>query len=172
MRDLTAYELSRLHAKVQRLDRRLALSRLSGKVHVVDPVKRRLRLQVATTVDGEPVLSPWVRWQESGAGGLKVHAQPAIGEQMALISQSGSVGSVSIAVPATYDKDNSPPSTSSDSAVFQRGSSIEIGPSGVIVTGPLQVNGGTITNDGIDVGKAHTHSGDDLDGITGPPIGA
>lgn len=171
MRNLVAHELARLHAKNERLERRLALLRISGKVHEVDAAKRRLRLRIGTTANGQPVLSPWVRWQEAGAGGLKIHSQPAIGEQMALVSQSGTVGSVSIAVPATYDKDNAPPSTSSESTIFERGSVLEIGPNGIIVTGPLHVNGGTITNDGVDVGKGHMHSGDDLDGITGPPLG-
>ena len=172
MRDLRDIELRRLHAKNERTERRLAMMRLPGRVVAKDPEKRMLRLQLGTTADGSPILSPWVRWQEPGAGGLKVHSEPAIGEQMALVSQSGSVGTASIAVPGTYDRHNNAPSTSSDSAVFERAEGrIELGPKGIVLIGNVLIENGRVTHDGVNIGKDHIHTDDDIDGLTGLPLG-
>ncbi|MBB3461979.1 phage baseplate assembly protein V [Rhizobium sp. BK377] len=171
MRDLAATEFRRQAIKLDRAERRLALMRLSGKVKVVDPDRRMLRLVIATSSSGAEVLSPWVRWQEPAAGGMRVHSQPAIGEQMALVSSSGSVGEVSIAVPATYDRDHAAPSQADDTAVFERGKGrIELGPDGIRLLGPVKIEGESLTHNDRNVGHDHKHT-DVLKGgdLTGPP---
>lgn len=171
MRDLAATEFRRQAIKLDRAERRLALMRLSGKVKVVDPDRRMLRLVIATSSSGAEVLSPWVRWQEPAAGGMRVHSQPAIGEQMALVSSSGSVGEISIAVPATYDRDHAAPSQAEDTTVFERGNGrIELGPDGIRLKGPVQIEGDLLTHNDRNVGHDHKHT-DVLKGgdLTGPP---
>lgn len=179
MRDLAATEFRRQAIKLDRAERRLALMRLSGKVKVVDPDRRMLRLVIATSSSGAEVLSPWVRWQEPAAGGMRVHSQPAIGEQMALVSSSGSVGEISIAVPATYDQDHTSPSNSSDTAVLEREAArMELGPQGFLLKGPVKIEGpvtiegDVLTHNDRNVGHDHKHTevlkGGDL---TGPPDG-
>ena len=170
MRNLAALEIRRLKNALEAVDRRLALSRLPGKVSEVDPEKRTLRLKIGTTKDGKPILGPWSRWQEATAGGMKIHSEPAIDEQMDLVSASGTVGAASMAMPATYDEDHAAPSKSSDTAVFERGGArLEYGPNGFVATGNWQFKNGTVTHDDVNIGKDHKHTGDDLDGITGPP---
>lgn len=158
MLDRKQQEIRRLHKKVASADRRIAMMELSGKVAEKDPAKRVLRLRLGKTPDGQDILGPWVRWQEATAGGMKIHSEPDMGEQMVLRSASGTVGEASIAAPATYDQDHQSPSDSSDTAVFERGKGrIEIGPDGVHVIGNFRASGGDFTHEGVDVGKEHRH---------------
>ncbi|CDN54757.1 Phage baseplate assembly protein V [Neorhizobium galegae bv. officinalis bv. officinalis str. HAMBI 1141] len=178
MRDTAPFEFRRLYTRIERAERRIAMTTLSGKVAVVDPEQRLLRLKLGTSSDGRDVLSPWVRWQEAGAGGLKIHSEPAVNEQMNIISSSGTVGAGSIAVPATYDRDHQAPSQSSDTAVFERGTGrIEVGPNGlkfigdtIELVGNVRARDGVFEHEDVDVGVNHKHTkvvrGEQL---TGPP---
>ena len=159
MHDAATQEIRRLHKKVAAADRRIAVMALPGKVAQVDPDRRMLRLKIGKTANGEDILGPWVRWQEATAGGMRIHSEPAIGEQMILSSQSGTVGEASIAMPGTYDKDHAAPSKSSDTAVFERGARIEISQDGVLVVGNFRAVDGVFEHDGKDVGKDHKHKG-------------
>lgn len=172
MRSLAALESRRIRNALEAAERRIAMSNLPGKVsgEHIDREKRLIRLKLGETEDGQPILGPWSRWQEAGAGGLKIHSEPAPNEQMMLTSFSGTVGSASIAVPATYDQDHEAPSKSGDTAVMERGGGrIEIGPNGVKVIGNFSAEGGAFEHEGVNVGHNHLHTGDDIDGITGPP---
>ena len=171
MRDHTALEIRRVREQLEQVSRRVAMANLPGKVAQVDAEKRLLRLKLGTTRNGEDILSPWVRWQEAGAGGLKMHSQPAIGEQMVLSSVSGTVGAASMAMPATYDQDNESPSKSEDTAVFTRGGGrIELGPDGIRLIGNVRAEGGTLTHNDVNVGSSHKHTGViPGGGISGPP---
>ena len=118
---MAASEIRRLHRKTAQLDRRLARAAAPGKVASVDHGARTLRLEIGRSADGRPILSPPVRWQQPGAGILKMHAPPKVGEQMTLQSPSGTIGSGSLALWGTYDKDNAAPSKAADAAVLQVG---------------------------------------------------
>ncbi|MCY1705484.1 phage baseplate protein [Pannonibacter sp. SL95] len=176
MRDPYALALRRQAAAMATIERRLAMADLTGKVHEVDPAKRRLRLKLGQDAKGRPVLSPWVRWQEPGVGALSIHSEPAIGEQMRLVSGSGTIGTASIAVPATFDRDHPAPSTASDTTVIARGDvRIEIsdkirlvGP--VKIDGAVDIEGSHVTHNGVDTGYLHKHK-DITPGpmLTGPP---
>lgn len=171
--DPVSREVRRVFARIERAERRVAMMNLSGKVKPgsQDPEKRTLRLVLGESSDGREVLSPPVRWQEAGAGGMKVHSQPADNEQMILVSASGTVGAGSIAVPATYDKDNEAPSTSSDTAVLERGGGrIELGPNGIELIGNVRARGGVLEHENRNVGHDHKHT-DVMKGgdLTGPP---
>jgi hypothetical protein len=170
MRDLKAAEIRRLHRKVAAADRRLALVMLPGKVAEVDAATRTLRLELGRSADGRPILGPRSRWQEQGAGGLKVHSEPKIGEQMMLLSQSGTVGQASVAMPGTYDQDNNAPSDSSDTAVFERGGRIELHPDGIRLIGNVDLADGYVRHDGVDISKDHLHTKvEPGGGLSGPP---
>lgn len=158
MIDRQQQEIRRLHKKIAAADRRIAMQDLPGKVVQKNPAKRELRLRLGTTADGQDILGPWSHWQEATAGGMRIHSEPDIGEQMRLISASGTVGQGSLAVPATYDQDHEAPSDSSDTAVFERGKGrLEIGPEGVTVIGNFRARGGVFEHDSVDVGKEHRH---------------
>jgi hypothetical protein len=177
MLDPYARENRRLHARIERAERRLAMMMLTGKVAEVDPEKRLLRLKLGMTSGGKDVLSPWVRWQEASAGNLKIHTEPKVGEQMKLVSQSGTVGEGSIAEPGTYDRDNAAPSKSSDTAVFDRGEGgIELlADGGILLKGPVTVDGDFQAKNGFfkhnekNVGDDHGHISAPP-GDSGPPI--
>ena len=123
MRDLAAFEIARLHRKHAQVDRRLGLVDIGGKVKPgsQDMQKRTVVLVLGQGADGKDVESPPVRWQATGAGGLKMHAAPADNEQMTLHSPSGTIGTGSLAHWGTYDQDNPPPSQSKDESVLEFG---------------------------------------------------
>lgn len=128
MTSLAAVELRILRRQLNQLSGRLARNTLVGKVHPgsQDIQARTVRLELGEDADGQPILSPPVRWQEPGAGRLKVHAVPADNEQMMLQSPSGTIGTASIAVWATYDDDNGPPSEKEDEAVWTFGEDVRV----------------------------------------------
>ena len=160
MRDMAAVEIRRLHRKVAAADRRLALLMLPGKVKEIAPATRRLRLKIGTAEDGSDILGPWARWQEATAGGMRIHSEPAMDEQMLLISQSGTVGPASLAAPATYDQDHDAPSQSSDTAVLVRGAGrIELGPNGIRLVGPVSIEGESLRHNDRNIGDTHIHGG-------------
>lgn len=177
MRDPVAAELRRQAARIEAAERRVAMMVLSGKVADKDPEKRLLRLKLGTNSRGEDVLSPWIRWQEAGAGGLTIHSEPDDAEQMIMLSMSGTIGAGSIAVPGTYDQDHAAPSKSSDTAVLQRGGRIELGPKGVRLIGDdielvgnVRAKGGVLEHDDVPVGKDHKHTEVERGGErSGPP---
>ncbi|SOC26825.1 phage baseplate protein [Stappia indica] len=128
MTDLVAIELRTLRRQLHQLSGRLARHTLMGKVHPgsQDLQARTVQLELGIDDDGAPILSPPVRWQEPGAGRLKVHAVPADNEQMMLHSPSGTIGTASLAVWATYDDDNGPPSDKDDEAVWTFGDDVRV----------------------------------------------
>lgn len=123
MRSLAAVELRTLRRQVNQLSGRIARQNLPGKVHPgsQDMEARTVRLEIGQDEAGAPILSPPVRWQEPGAGRLKIHSVPADNEQMNLQNGSGTVGAGSMAVWSTYDDDNEPPSDKPEEAVIKFG---------------------------------------------------
>lgn len=172
-----AREIRTLTRKVVELDRRLAQATLPGTVAEVDHNARRLRLKIGQ-IDGTPILSPWVRWAEAGNGTLKVHVPPTVGTLMNLISPSGTIGDGSVAHWSTYTDSDASPSSSSDTAMLKLGaSSISFGSSGltleagtITLKGDVAAEGGSLTHDGKNVGKDHTHTAvTPGGGRSGPP---
>jgi len=170
MRDHAALEIRRVREQMEQLNRRVAMMNLPGKVGPVDAEKRLLRLKLGKTSDGRDILGPWARWQEAGAGGLKIHSQPAENEQMVLSSVSGTVGAASVAMPATYDQDHASPSKSEDTSVFERGGGrIELGPNGIVLIGDVRARDGVFTHNDKNVGFDHGHVSAPP-GAPGPPV--
>lgn len=177
MRDPVALELRRQAARVEAAERRMAMMVISGKVGPVDPANRRLRLKLGKNARGEEVLGPWIRWQEAGVGALSIHSEPAEGEQMLMLSMSGTVGSGSIAVPAAFDQDNPSPSDASDATVMKRSSGKFhlIASDGFLFEGPFEIKGdfqardGSFRHNSKNVGDTHGHVSAPP-GNPGPPV--
>lgn len=181
MRDPYARALREHAARIEAAERRLATTVLTGKVVAVDPDKRQLRLKLTTSADGREVLSPWIRWQEAGVGALSVHSQPAINEQMMVVSMSGTLGTGSIAVPATFDKDHASPSKATDTTVIARGDTrislkadklvLEAGGASIeLSAGEIKTLSEKLLHNGHSVGDDHKHT--DVipgGGLSGPP---
>ncbi|CAH0339574.1 phage baseplate protein [Rhizobium sp. CECT 9324] len=170
MADPVSRELSRQAARIEAAERRLAMMVMSGKVGPVSADRRRLRLKLGTNSKGEDVLGPWIRWQEAGVGALSIHSEPEEGEQMIMVSMSGTIGAGSIAVPGSFDQDHAAPSTSSDTTFIARGNTrIEMkdgqlvlssnGVSATLTGDGFDFQGGKLSHDGKNIGSGHTHGG-------------
>lgn len=171
MRDPVALEFRRQIARLEAAERRMAMMVITGKVEIVDAGKRRLRLNLGKSANGKDVLSPWIRWQESGVGALSVHSEPEKGEQMIMLSASGTVGAGSIAMPSTFDKDHSAPSSESDRTVIMRqGGRIVVAAPDIDLIGNIHFRDGNVDHDDVDIGKTHRHTGVESGaGLTGEP---
>jgi len=122
--DLVASELRRLRRQVVDLNRRLALARVPGTIEEIDTGKRMVRVKIGEDAEGQPILSPWVRWEEqAGNALLKVHVPPVKGARVNLESPSGTIGEGSVASWSTYHDSNAAPSQSDDTAMLAAGSS-------------------------------------------------
>lgn len=118
-----ATELRRIRRELAWVNRRLALSRLPGKVLEVKEEKNDWRVRLDLGEDpstGEKVESPFVRVQPASAGALKIKVKPTVGEQMYLNSASGIVGADSVAMWGTFDDDHPAPEGGED-VVVERG---------------------------------------------------
>lgn len=171
MRDPVSLELRRQLARTQAAERRLAETIIYGKVVAKDAGTRRVRLKVGTSAAGDDVLSPWLRWQEAGVGSLSIHSEPAEGEQMIMLSPSGTIGAGSIAMRGSYDRDHAAPSTSSDTAVIAAGAGrIELGPNGIDLIGNVRMSKGVVEHEDVNIGKDHKHTEVKRGGeVSGPP---
>lgn len=170
MRDPIALEFRRQMARLEAAERRMSMVVLTGKVGPVDPDKRRLRLKLAKNAKGEDVLGPWIRWQEAGVGALSIHSEPAEGEQMLMISTSGTVGAGSIALPAAFDQDHPSPSDASDETVLKReaGKFRLVAPGGFLFEGPVEIKGDFQARDG-SFRHNEKNVGDDHGHVSAPP---
>lgn len=123
MTDLLAFELRTMRRLLRRAEGRLARQVLRGKVHPgsQDMETRTIRLELGTDPEGNPILSPPVKWSAPGVGRMKLHSVPADNEQMILVTPSGTIGTASIAFAGSFDDDNYPPSESEGEVVVTFG---------------------------------------------------
>lgn len=151
-----ASELAFLRREITRLNRKLALARLPGKVKEVKSEEGDWRVCLDMGEDpetGDKVLSPWVRVQPASAGALKIKVRPSEGEQMYLMSASGVVGADSVAMWGAFDQDHPAPAGDED-VIFERGNARLTIEDGKILA---KVDGVTLT---LAEGKATVASGD------------
>lgn len=114
--------LRRLGRETARLNRRLALQRMPGKVVERNPASRKVRLDLGEDpATGTRILSPWIRVQGVSAGAFKFFVLPSIGEQMYLESPSGVVGADSLATFGAFDSENKHPEQGADELVLECG---------------------------------------------------
>jgi hypothetical protein len=175
-------ELRRLRRYQSQVDRRLAALEMKGRVAAVDDAKRKCRVEIGKTADGEPVLSPWVQWAEPRSGAhTSDHTPMRIGDPVTVRSPSGILGASSIAHRDGYSGDRPAPSTAADAAVEKTGAltisrradGLEIdvdGTSWRFTAAGLKQTGGTIEHDDHLIDKSHKHT--DVEpgsALSGPP---
>ena len=144
-------ELRRLRKEVVRLNRKLAMQRMSGKVVARDPQARKVRVELGEDpATGEKVLSPWLRVQGLSAGKFKVFVLPSVGEQVYVESPSGVVGADSLVTFGAFDGDHPHPAQEADELVIEKGDKrIVLSDAGIrMVAGDHAV---TLNKDGLDV---------------------
>lgn len=180
--DEIARDLRRVRRHLAQTERRIANSELSGRVTHVDAAKRKCRVQIGTTADGQPVLSPWVSWAEASNGFTSEHVPMRVGDQVSVRSKSGVLGAGSIAERLAYSGDRPAPSAAADAAVSKTGSvtitrredGLEIAAGGTTFAfskAGFRQTGGTIEHDGHAIDRTHTHT--DVEpggGLSGPPV--
>ncbi len=120
-----ASELRRLRRENVRLNRKLAMMDLPGKVVERDEKKKLVRLEIGEDPEtGEKIKGPWIRPPSVlGAGGTKAFRLPDIGEAMVMHSASGVVGADSSAqfAPHNEDENKAPENQAEDEFVLERG---------------------------------------------------
>lgn len=77
------------------------------KVSRVDHKNYRIKAIWGETPDGEPIETPWFRWS-TRAGKIKEWSPPSVGEQIMMISPSGTIGTASWGAPGGYSNSNPP----------------------------------------------------------------
>jgi phage baseplate assembly protein gpV len=184
-----------INAQLQEHNRRIAGQEWRGKAVAVDPVKKRVRVLLGKTPEGEDVLSPWGPYKQT-AGALKLHSAPSIGQVMAGRSESGDLEQV-VFEPFHWSDANPSPSDDGDAHVLTFGDvtvtllagevsarvggatwrlnsggfSVDVGD----VTWTLSADGeatigGLVTHNGQDIGDTHVHGGVVPGGsLTDPP---
>lgn len=177
-------ELRLLRREVVRLNRKVALARMPGKVAEVDAAKGLVRLELGEDPEsGEQVLGPWVKVERPRAGTIGVYAMPSVGEQMYLASASGVVGADSVACFGCFDEENPPPDQRADVMVLANGSTrLELsGDSFKVVAGGCELvlddkglasTGEDVKHNGVSIGFEHVHTEVEKGGAhSGPPPG-
>ena len=177
-------ELRLLRREVVRLNRKVALARMPGKVIERDDDKGLVRLDLGEDpATGEMVKGPWVRVERPRAGSIGIYAQPDIGEQMYLASASGVVGADSVACFGCFDEEHPAPDDRGDILVLAKGSSrIELSDVGfrAFAAGSeirlddvgVHASGAQLTHNTVSVGDQHVHTEVEKGGaLSGPPPG-
>ncbi len=120
-----ASELRRLRRENVRLNRKLALMEIPGKVVERDEKKKLVRLEIGEDPEtGETIKGPWIRPPSVlGAGGTKAFRLPDLGEAMTMRSASGVVGADSVAHFGAFNADENkhPENQAEDELVLERG---------------------------------------------------
>lgn len=175
-------ELRRSRREIARLGRALALADMPGRVTHVDHEKRRCRARIGTTADGQPVLSPWVRWAEP-SGLTAAHTPMKVGDPVVVRSPAGVLGTASTAHRDGYTGDHPAPSKAADATVEKTGElvitrkadglTIAVGATTLVLTAAgLKLAGGTLEHDGVVIDKTHVHTGVESGAaLSGPPPG-
>lgn len=164
-------QLLRQQVEIRELKRRQLNVMREGKViehHPDDP--RKLKVDVGP--EGSSVPSPWIEFSER-SGAIKTISRPSIGERVTVISPDGELSQASRVILGGFSDENKNPEQAADGELIMTAGDVacRFHPGGLdLAGGDLNVNGGRIYNNGVNVGFDHKHSGDDLDGITGDPI--
>jgi hypothetical protein len=86
-----ADQIAELFYQLAELNRRFQNQRRTGTVAEVDYTNKRARVKLSEDDDGEPFLGPWMPWQTIAAGTTQINVPPSIGQQVAVVSESGDI---------------------------------------------------------------------------------
>lgn len=139
-------ELAAMREHMADLELRLSNSVRHGTVTHVDPKKQLFRMQIGKDAEGEPQLSPWIRYGQI-AGALKVHAPPSVGQNMTMFAPGGDIEQA-VGLPLSWNTGNTSPSQKGDENVMTFGSfRAEVRGDELVITVPrilLKCGGSTI----------------------------
>ncbi len=168
-------QLLRQQVEIRELKRRQLNMVREGVVieHHPDNPKQ---LKVDVGPEGSPVPSPWLDFSER-AGAVKSISRPSIGERVTVISPDGELSQASRVILGGFSDKNQPPQQAADGELVQTigGAVFRFHSGGLDIKGRLHVDGdvraegGVFEHEGVNVGNDHLHTGDDMDGLTGPP---
>lgn len=95
-----------IYNRLAEQDRRLSGMRRTGTVADINYDEGLARVEIGKDpVTGEPMLSPWVPWEEPTMGDIRWHIPPKLGEQVRLNSDTGDIADARIAVGSTPSND-------------------------------------------------------------------
>lgn len=142
-------------------DRRIARLLQFGTITEVDPAAARIRVSL-----GGEAVSGWVPWVAGRAGDVRVFSAPSVGEQVMLLSPSGS-SAQAVALLGIYSQAGAAPAGEEGVTRVElpggvsldiRGGVVSlVAPGGVQITGDVTVAGDVVA-DGVSL-KNHRHGG-------------
>lgn len=156
--------LSDVFRRLSDLERRSRGQGMEGRVSDVDPAKGLYRVELA---DG--FKTGWIPARSASSGALKMQAEPTVGQMVMVRSESGdltdaAIDGSSFAGDRPHDKNGEWMVTLGASSLLMTADSIilAVGGSSVTITaGGVAIAGPTVTHDGKNIGKTHTHGGVD-----------
>jgi phage baseplate assembly protein V len=116
--------IAQLMRRIEELERRVRRTVYQGLVTDVDKAKRMVRVDDGMADDdADPNKTDWLYWVElagSGSGSLKTKTLPVVGQQVTVISPSGTPESA-IVVAGHFTDDNTKPDSDDDDYVRMNG---------------------------------------------------
>lgn len=164
-------QLAWLANQIADMKRQARNRKRTGKVAEVDHKKGLARVEISKP-DGQAFLSPWLPWKEVASGGIKSHIPPTVGEQVDLVSESGDLTDAVIDM-STPSNDNPRPHDGPEAVIVKGNSRLQIGEDVISVSsskitltadklqlhGDVEIEGGSLTHNGTNIGSTHVHSG-------------
>jgi phage baseplate assembly protein gpV len=155
-----------------------------GTVSEVDHKKGLARVEFSDQ-GGKKFIGPWMPWGEVAAGGTRSHIPPTVGEQVAVISESGDLadGEISMSVPSNA---NPRPHDGPEPVITHGDVRLQINKDEFTFTGTLRVKKGdliveegdasitgsvhfkgpSVRHNDKNIGDTHIHSGVEPGGAT------
>lgn len=165
--------LSDLTRRVVELERRSRGQGMEGRVSDADPAQGLYRVELA---DG--FKTGWIPARSPSSGALKMQAEPTVGQMVMVRSESGDLTDAAIegsgfAGDRPHDKNGEWMVTLGAASLLMTDDSIVLtvgGSSATITADGIAFSGPSVTHDGKNIGKTHTHGGVARDSSnTNPP---
>lgn len=154
--------LSDVFRRLADLERKSRGQSMEGRVTEVDAINGLFRVELA---DG--FKTGWIPARSASSGALKMQADPTVGQMVVVRSESGDLTDAAIEGSGftddrPHDKAGEWFVSVGDSSLLFTADRIVLGVGGSSVTitaGGIAMAGPTVTHDGKDIGKTHTHGG-------------
>lgn len=154
--------LSDITRRIAELERRQRGQGMEGHVSEADPVKGLYRVELA---DG--FKTGWIPARSASSGALKMQAEPTIGQMVMVRSESGDLTDAAIEGSGftddrPHDKNGEWFVSLGSASLLMTEESIILSVGGSVATitaSGISFAGPTVTHDGKNIGKTHTHGG-------------
>lgn len=169
-----------LYQKIDEINRRARNRKRKGAVAEIgtgeNAGKYRVRL---SDQGGKPFLTNWIKGRVLGAGSVKIDVVRKVGEQVDVVSESGDMTDAEIDL-STYSDENARENGDNvpmhikigETVIAASGDGVTITAGNIKLVGDVEIEGGSLTHNGVNVGDDHRHK-DVMTGpaVTGPPEG-